>query len=120
MELFFPWSSMGQEALELSRFYKVNESDVLGGLSVPPKVGDRWKANFNRFDHGRGEVRRTNLSWGTIRYKEGDIVSGWGVSPLRGLCTTRRIGAYWSSSSEALVGKNIAESSGKENNHATQ
>ena len=84
VELFFPWNSMGQEALELSRYYKVNESDVLGDLSVPPQVGDRWKANFNRFDHGRGEVRRTNLSWGTIRYKEGDIVSGWGVSPTSG------------------------------------
>ena len=84
VELFFPWSSMGQEALELSRFYKVQERDVLGDLSVPPKVGDRWKANFNRFDHGRGEVRRANLSWGTIRYKEGDIVSGWGVSSTSG------------------------------------
>ncbi len=84
VELFFPWSSMSQKALELSRFYRVNERDVLGGLSVPPTVGDRWKANFNRFDHGRGEVRRANLSWGRIGYKQGDIVSGWGVSPASG------------------------------------
>lgn len=24
------------------------------------------------------------VSWGTMRYKEGDITSGWGVSPTSG------------------------------------
>ena len=108
VELFFPWSGMGQEALELSRrtirscslakavargeevllnpedylYVKVNEKDVLGGRSVPPKVGDRWKANFNRFDHGWGEVNY-NEDFGYL-YREGDIASGWGVSPTSG------------------------------------
>ena len=81
VELFFPWSSMGQEALELNlyNYYKVNYRDVLGDQSVPPKVGDRWRANFNRFDHGWGED-----DFGKVFYREKDIASGWGISPTSG------------------------------------
>ena len=72
---------MGQEALELNlyNYYKVNYRDVLGDQSVPPQVGDRWKANFNRFDHGWGED-----GFGRVFYREKDIASGWGVSPTSG------------------------------------
>ena len=112
VELFFPWSGMGQESLELNRriirscslakavtrgeevlldaedynYHNVNERDVLGGQSVPPKVGDRWKANFNRFDHGWGEGKDkdTDHGSGKIFYREGDIASGWGFSPTSG------------------------------------
>ena len=60
-------------------YHNVNYRDVLGDQSVPPKVGDRWKANFNRFDHGWGED-----GFGKVFYRERDIASGWGVSPTSG------------------------------------
>ncbi len=90
MELFLPWSGLDRKALELSWesddvTYEVNARDVLGEQAVPPKAGDRWKANFNRFDQGRG-VRKTLVDeeGGIIGYKDGDVASGWGVSPTSG------------------------------------
>ena len=63
VELFLPWSGLGRKALDLSWesddvTHEVNARDVLGEQAVPPEPGDRWKANFNRFDQGRG-VRKT-------------------------------------------------------------
>ncbi len=90
MELFLPWSGLDRKALELNWesddvTYEVNARDVLGEQAVPPRAGDRWKANFNRFDQGRG-VRKTLVDeeGGIIGYKDGDVASGWGVSPTSG------------------------------------
>ena len=90
VELFLPWSGLGRKALDLNWesddfTYEVNARDVLGERAVPPRAGDRWKANFNRFDQGRG-VRKTLVDeeGGIIGYKDGDVASGWGVSPTSG------------------------------------
>ncbi len=90
VELFLPWSGLGRKALELSWesddvTYEVDARDVLGERAVPPKAGDRWKANFNRFDQGRGVAKViTDDEGGKIGYKDGDVASGWGVSPTSG------------------------------------
>ena len=90
VELFLPWSGLGRKALKLRSGghdvdSELNATDVLGEQPVPPKAGDRWKANFNRFDHGRGVAQV--IEEGTareIRYRDGDVASGWGVSPTSG------------------------------------
>ena len=91
VELFLPWSGLGRKALELSWesddvTYEVNARDVLGEQAVPPRAGDRWKANFNRFDQGRGVRKKTLVDeeGGIIGYKDGEVTSGWGVSPTSG------------------------------------
>ena len=90
VELLLPWSGLRTEALELSWenddvVSGVDSKDVLGGQAVPPQVGDRWKANFNRFDQGRGVAQVVTDDEGrAIRYKDGDVASGWGVSPTSG------------------------------------
>ena len=98
VELFLPWSGLDRKALELSWesddvTYELNATDVLGEQAVPPKAGDRWKANFNRFDQGRG-VKKTLVDeeGGIIGYKDGDVASGWGVSPTSG---SFHEPAYW-------------------------
>ena len=58
VELLLPWSGMSQTMLDASDSPR----------AIPPETGDKWKGNFNRFDHGRDR-------------EEGDIASGWGVSP---------------------------------------
>ena len=66
---------------------------MLGGQAVPPKAGDRWKANFNRFDHGRGVAQVIDEGSGrAIKYMDGDVASGWGVSPTSG---SFHEPAYW-------------------------
>ena len=90
VELFLPWSGLGRKALELSWerdgvTYEVDARDVLGEQAVPPRAGDRWRANFNRFDQGRGAAKViADDEGGTIGYKDGDVASGWGVSPTSG------------------------------------
>ena len=90
VELFLPWSGLGRKALELrwerdDVAYEVDAGDVLGDRAVPPKAGDRWKANFNRFDQGRGVAKTVTDDEGrTIGYKDGDVASGWGFSPTSG------------------------------------
>lgn len=82
VELFLPWSGLGRKALKLRSGghdvdSELNATDVLGEQPVPPKAGDRWKANFNRFDHGRGVAQV--IEEGTareIRYRDGDVASG--------------------------------------------
>ena len=61
VELLLPWSGMNQATLDAS------DSQRVYLKPIPPEAGDKWKGNFNRFDHGR--ENREN------------IVSGWGVSP---------------------------------------
>ena len=98
VELFLPWSGLGRKALKLSWesddvTYEVTARDVLGERAVPPRAGDRWKANFNRFDQGRG-VRKTLVDeeGGIIGYKDGEVTSGWGISPTSG---SFHEPAYW-------------------------
>ena len=98
VEMFLPWSGLGRKALELSWerdgvTYGVDARDVLGEQAVPPKAGDRWRANFNRFDQGRGEAKViTDDEGGQIGYKDGDVASGWGVSPTSG---SFHVPDYW-------------------------
>ena len=98
VELFLPWSGLGRKALELrwerdGVTHEVDARDVLGDRAVPPKAGDRWKANFNRFDQGRG-IRKTlrDERGRIIGYKDGDVASGWGISPTSG---SFHVPDYW-------------------------
>jgi len=101
MEFLFPWNSMSQAAMgvlvsdgygdaEEEDFWasvQADEIDVLGGRSIPPKVGDKWKANFMRFDHGDEEGIGVLSTWSPFPDGDGRFISNncvhystyWGV-----------------------------------------
>ncbi|MXW80100.1 MAG: hypothetical protein F4Z57_14160, partial [Gemmatimonadetes bacterium] len=86
VELLFPWSSMSQATLNVlvSEGYGI---DVLGGRSIPPKMGDKWKANLIRFDHGDKEGAGVLSTWSPFPDGDGAFISNncvhystyWGV-----------------------------------------
>lgn len=92
VEFLFPWSSMSQTALDalvrdgyrdvgeegeegLSARVQADEMDLLGDLSIPPKVGDKWKANFTRFDHGDEEDSGVLSTWAPFPDGNGAVIS---------------------------------------------
>ena len=89
VELLFPWSSMSPAALNVlvseeygdvgeeafSASVQADEIDVLGGRSIPPKVGDKWKANFMRFDHGDEEDFGVLSTWSPFPEGSGAFIS---------------------------------------------
>lgn len=89
VEFLFPWSGMNQAAVDalisdgygdaaedgLSDRVQADELDLLGGRSVPPKVGDKWKANFMRFDHGDEEDSGVLSTWSPFPDGNGAIIS---------------------------------------------
>ena len=102
VEFLFPWSSMSPEALDVllsdgygdaeeedfSESVQADEIDVLGGRSIPPTVGDQWKANLIRFDHEDLEKDSGVLStWSPFPDGDGAFISNncvhystyWGV-----------------------------------------
>lgn len=101
VELLFPWRSMSQAALnvlvsegygdvgeeDFSASVQADEIDVLGGRPIPPKVGDKWKANFMRFDHGDEEDFGVLSTWSPFPDGSGAFISNncvhystyWGV-----------------------------------------
>ena len=101
VEFLFPWSSMSQAALNAlisdgygdgqeeghSDSVQADDLDLLGDRSIPPKVGDKWKANFMRFDHGDEEDSGVLSTWSPFPDGDGAFISNnyvhystyWGV-----------------------------------------
>ena len=90
VEFLFPWSGMSQAALNalvadggyedaeedgLSDRVQADELDLLGGRSIPPKVGDKWKANFMRFDQGDEEDSGVLSTWSPFPDGDGVVIS---------------------------------------------
>lgn len=90
VEFLFPWSGMSQAALNalvadggyedaeedsLSDRVQADELDLLGGRSIPPKVGDKWKANFMRFDQGDEEDSGVLSTWSPFPDGDGAVIS---------------------------------------------
>ena len=89
VEFLFPWRSMSQAALNAlvsdgygdaeeeghSDSVQADELDLLGDRSIPPKVGDKWKANFMRFDHGDEEDSGVLSTWSPFPDGDGRFIS---------------------------------------------
>ena len=89
VEFLFPWRSMSQAALNalvsdgygdaeeegFSDSVQADELDLLGDRSIPPKVGDKWKANFMRFDHGDEEDSGVLSTWSPFPDGAGAVLS---------------------------------------------
>ena len=89
VEFLFPWSGMSQAAVNalvsdgygdaeeegLSDRVQADELDLLGGRSIPPKVGDKWKANFMRFDQGDTEDSGVLSTWSPFPDGDGRFIS---------------------------------------------
>ena len=90
VEFLFPWSGMSQAALNalvadggyedaeedsLSDRVQADELDLLGDRSIPPKVGDKWKANFMRFDQGDEEDSGVLSTWSPFPDGAGAVIS---------------------------------------------
>lgn len=89
VEFLFPWRSMSQAALNalvsdgygdaeeegFSDSVQADELDLLGDRSIPPKVGDKWKANFMRFDHGDEEDSGVLSTWSPFPDGDGRFIS---------------------------------------------
>ena len=112
---------MGQEALELSRFYKVKERDVLGGLFDSAKGRGQMEGQLQplRSRPGRGQIHQSQLGDDKLQRRR---YSQW-MGRLSHFGFFSRPGALGRAGFRQVrhfVGKNSAESSGKENNHAAQ
>ena len=54
---------------------QADDLDLLGDRSIPPKVGDKWKANFMRFDHGDEEDSGVLSTWSPFPDGDGRFIS---------------------------------------------
>ena len=67
------YGDVGEEGFSDS--VQADEIDVLGGRSIPPKVEDKWKANFMRFDHRDKEGAGVLSTWSPFPGGDGAFIS---------------------------------------------